>query len=155
MLLHEVFKTVAPFSWTENNPDLHQAQFIIGNNFYEVNFHRYVGEKISIIQPNIAWVVEFKLLNTPTSDTDKFGVTGTGNTGAVFGTVIEIIKQFIQRINPKAIKFEAKEPSRRKLYKSMIAKLQTTIPGMKVRMKDHSGKTGESTVFDLIFKGGK
>ena len=48
------------------------------------------------------------------------GISGTGDEYKVFSAVISCIKEFIGDKNPEVIKFEAYEPSRVKLYFTMI-----------------------------------
>jgi hypothetical protein len=53
------------------------------------------------------------------------GLTKTGNEFIVFATVKKATIEFLKKINPKGIIFQANEPSRRKLYArfaKMIAK---------------------------------
>lgn len=56
-------------------------------------------------------------------DTEK--ITGTGDSIAVFSTVANILKDFIQNYKPDILYFAAKEQSRIKLYKKLSKKLSS------------------------------
>lgn len=119
MLLREVFSTVAPFSWTEQSPDAYEAEFMVEDAFYRVSFLLIKKEWYK----SDFWNAQFIMVNGTTRDEEGnvgYGIEQTGNAGIVFGTVIQIIKEFITKANPKLIKFEAKEPSRQKLYSRML-----------------------------------
>jgi len=61
---------------------------------------------------------------------DKTDLTGTGNSRKVFGTVIEIVKEYTNKNKPKAVYFSAAgdEPSRIKLYDAMILQVGKALP---------------------------
>jgi hypothetical protein len=61
---------------------------------------------------------------------DKTELTGTGNSRKVFGTVIEIVKEYTNKNKPKAVYFSAAgdEPSRIKLYDAMILQVGKALP---------------------------
>jgi hypothetical protein len=56
-------------------------------------------------------------------DEHKTGITGTGNSRKIFGTVIKIVKDYIRKSNPGIIAFSANnsEPSRVRLYKMLAS----------------------------------
>ena len=64
---------------------------------------------------------------------DKTNITGTGNSRKVFGTVVKIIKDFAHRYSPNALYFTAEndEPSRIRLYNTMISQLDKMLPDYK------------------------
>ena len=61
---------------------------------------------------------------------DKTTLTGTGNAAKVFGTVVKIIKEFLEEIEPKALYFtgEGSEPSRIRLYDRLISQVDKELP---------------------------
>jgi hypothetical protein len=61
----------------------------------------------------------------------KTTITGTGDSRKVFGTVIEIVKEYVSHHNPEIIVFAADSnaPSRIKLYKSLAAQADKALPG--------------------------
>ena len=63
-------------------------------------------------------------------DEHKTGITGTGNSRKIFGTVIKIVKDYIRKSNPEIIAFSAdnSEPSRVRLYKMLAAQANKELP---------------------------
>ena len=61
---------------------------------------------------------------------DKTTLTGTGNSRKVFGTVVKIVKEYLEQYKPNALYFSAdsSEPSRIKLYNSMISQVDKVLP---------------------------
>ena len=61
---------------------------------------------------------------------DKTTLTGTGNSRKVFGTVVKIIKEFLQEMKPNALYFLAanSEPSRIRLYDRLISQVDKELP---------------------------
>jgi len=60
----------------------------------------------------------------------KIGLTGTGDSRKIFGTVINIVKDYLAKNNPKLLLFTANnsEPSRVKLYKMLASKVDQALP---------------------------
>lgn len=52
-----------------------------------------------------------------------YEITGEGDAIRIFSTVIEIIRDFVKRENPNIVTFNAKEPSRKKLYARLATKI--------------------------------
>lgn len=63
-------------------------------------------------------------------DEHKFGLTGTGNSRKIFGTVIKIVKDYINKANPEILSFSAnnQEPSRVRLYKMLASQANKELP---------------------------
>ena len=63
-------------------------------------------------------------------DEHKTGITGTGNSRKIFGTVIKIVKDYIRKSNPEIIAFSAdnSEPSRVRLYKMLASQANKELP---------------------------
>jgi hypothetical protein len=63
-------------------------------------------------------------------DEHKTGITGTGNSRKIFGTVIKIVKDYIRKSNPGIITFSAdnSEPSRVRLYKMLASQANKELP---------------------------
>lgn len=61
----------------------------------------------------------------------KDDITGTGDSRKVFGTVINIVKDYVSQHNPEIIVFAADStaPSRVRLYKSLAAQADKALPG--------------------------
>ena len=120
MLLREVFSKVEPFSWVEQSPEAHEAEFMVGEGFYRVTF-LLIKQKW---YKSDFWNAQFVMVNGKTRDADGnvgFGIEKTGNASTVFGTVFQIMKEFIENAKPSVIRFEAKEANRQKLYAKMLA----------------------------------
>jgi hypothetical protein len=66
-------------------------------------------------------------------DEHKIGLTGTGNSRKIFGTVIKIVKDYIRKANPESISFSANnsEPSRIRLYKMLASQADKELPNYK------------------------
>ena len=60
----------------------------------------------------------------------KIGLTGTGDSRKIFGTIINIVKDYLAKNNPKLLLFTANnsEPSRVKLYKMLASKVDQALP---------------------------
>lgn len=63
-------------------------------------------------------------------DEHKLGITGTGNSRKIFGTVIKIVKDYIRKSNPEIISFSANnnEPSRLRLYNMLASQADKELP---------------------------
>lgn len=63
-------------------------------------------------------------------DQHKTGLTGTGDSRKIFGTVIQIVKDYVAKNNPRLLLFTAmnNEPSRVKLYKMLASKADEALP---------------------------
>lgn len=63
-------------------------------------------------------------------DEHKTGITGTGNSRKIFGTVIKIVKDYIRKAKPGIIAFSAdnSEPSRVRLYKMLASQANKELP---------------------------
>jgi hypothetical protein len=64
---------------------------------------------------------------------DKVNLTGTGDSRKVFGTVVKIVKDYIDTYKPKTLYFTAEnsEPSRIKLYNTLISQVSKELPDYK------------------------
>jgi hypothetical protein len=67
---------------------------------------------------------------TNTFRPDKTTLTGTGNSRKVFGTVVKIVKEYLEQHKPNALFFSAdsSEPSRIKLYNTLISQVDKVLP---------------------------
>jgi hypothetical protein len=71
------------------------------------------------------WEAEFKQHGSKLSRTQKFGLTGTGNSAEVMSTVVDIMRSFLDKYRDKiqVLGFSAKEDSRQGLYARMVKRL--------------------------------
>ncbi len=58
----------------------------------------------------------------------KTTITGTGNSRKIFGTVVKIVQDYVDTHKPKVLYFTAHEPSRVKLYNTMISQADKALP---------------------------
>lgn len=81
----------------------------------------------------------------------KTGLTGTGDSRKIFGTVIQIVKDYVTKHNPKTILFTAmnNEPSRVKLYKMLASKADEALPDYSFQ---GAFKNGNFTQFNIVHK---
>lgn len=114
MKLNEVFDKVLPWEWEKD--DENTAVFTVDDAEYNVEFGKDMVD---------SWVISFgrtELGSRRSISSAKTNITGTGNQHAIFATVIDIIKNFIDEVNPDEMSFTAKksEPSRIALYNRMM-----------------------------------
>jgi len=83
----------------------------------------------------------------------SFDVTGRGDAPQVFATVLEAIKQYLSKQQPKIIIFSAKEGSRYSLYQSLVKRFagasgyqQFDISKLSDRAKDKIGASGTNVI---------
>ncbi len=122
----ELFDSPAPFKWL-NSPG--PGTEVVSAEF-KVNNVEYVWYATQSIEPE-SWEIEFQ-------DTESgYGITGKGkdNAAVVFSTVLDIMDFFIRRASVTRLVFSAEEPSRKKLYSSIIKRL---LPNWTVQMVNSS-----------------
>jgi len=110
MLLIEVFSD--PIEWKEDtvSAKLYTAEFSV----YDLNY-KFVAER-SVLEGT--WYINFS--NT----LSKYELSNTGKSFSVFATILDIFRKFMKTKNPDTIIFQAKEPSRIKLYDRMAKQLE-------------------------------
>jgi predicted kinase len=91
-----------------------------GNDFY---FDTEDGQEYKVEIDNVDNDVTVAFSARGQGDEHKIGLTGTGNSRKIFGTVIKIVKDYIRKSNPEIIAFSANnsEPSRVRLYKMLAS----------------------------------
>ena len=115
--LNELFDGGKDWKWTYQDKNQAEAKFTVG----DVNYTFSAGQ-----DPDEApgdWDVEFAATQPLTSP--SWGLTGTGNSAQVLGTVVEIMKSFLtsKKASIRRMTFAAKEDSRQGLYARMIKRL--------------------------------
>jgi hypothetical protein len=129
MQLQELFDKTVKWEWTGKSRDEAEATFTVGKVKYW--FYAYLNG----VQE---WTIDFRAHE----GTNRFGLTGTGNSQQVLTTVISIIKDFLKIYHGKIEKmaFTAKEDSRISLYSKMVHRL---IPSWKLEMSDTQPPTNQ------------
>lgn len=114
--------------WSEPNDEYVVADFSVGNMKY-----RFHASTDSDEAPGV-WEIEFESLGGPT----RFGINQTGRSAEVFTVVVNIIREFISKKNPKIkrLTFAAKEGSRQDLYVRMVRRL---VPDWKFEFDSDDG----------------
>ena len=115
--IRELFDGGKDWKWTYQDKNQASAEFTVGN----VHYTFIAGQ-----DPDEApgdWDIEFAAKKE--AGTASWGVTGTGNSAQVFGTVVDIMKAFIasKKSSIRRMTFAAKEDSRQGLYARMVKRL--------------------------------
>lgn len=121
MRLTELFgsqDTTKTWEWTHFDDDTVEATFTVGDVPY-----RFVAYQDTDESPG-DWEVEF-VTKKLAPGVSPFGVTGTGRASEVFSTVVNIMREFINKKGKsiRRIAFAAKEGSRQDLYVRMVRRL--------------------------------
>ena len=132
--LTELFQPGKDWKWSFTGKREADAVFYVGKIPYK--FHAECED----IYGEGPWEVEFKNASRDTSGrTEKFGLTGTGNSAEVMSVIVDIMRAFIEKYKGKITElvFSAKEDSRQGLYARMAKRL---LPDWELQ------QTGESFV---------
>ena len=108
MRINELFNNAYPITWSRNRAHFKTANGRPGVITFEAD------------SPDEG---DYSLVDIEFSVQDEFGVTGAGDASAIFATVHSAIKDYIATHKPDFITFNAKEPSRRKLYSRMVGRM--------------------------------
>ena len=114
----ELFEPGKKWEWSFRGSEEAVAVFHVGEIPYM--FHAYGTDGV--------WEVEFKRHGSKLDRANKFGLTGTGNSAEVMGTVVDIMRAFLAKYQDKieTLTFSAKEDSRQGLYAKMVKRLLPT-----------------------------
>lgn len=122
MKLYEVMNKAVEYEWESAHTDGGVAHFIIDGNTYKVE----IAEPVKNIY-NIEFSLD-KIDGSHNMDDSRHGISDTGNPFLVFGTVKEILVDFLRNHSSEdtmGIYFSAKEPSRMKLYSRFLKMAHT------------------------------
>jgi 8-oxo-dGTP pyrophosphatase MutT (NUDIX family) len=111
----ELFQPGKDWQWSFQGSEEAVAVFKVGNVPYM--FHAYGADG--------EWEAEFKRHGSKLDRSQKFGLTGTGNSAEVMSTVVDIMRAFLSKYQDKiqVLSFSAKEDSRQGLYARMVKRL--------------------------------
>jgi hypothetical protein len=114
-VVKELFQQGKDWKWSFQGSEEAVAVFKVGEVPYM--FHAYGADG--------EWEAEFKQHGSKLSRTQKFGLTGTGNSAEVMSTVVDIMRAFLDKYRDKiqVLGFSAKEDSRQGLYARMVKRL--------------------------------
>jgi len=102
-----------PYQWRSRQSYSWIGKFTTGTGLeYRVSMDME-NEDLGLGYDEEIWAWQFYV------DNHKYGITGTGDAGQVFATVIAMFVEFNKRIRPAVVALESKEPSRTKLYERM------------------------------------
>jgi hypothetical protein len=121
----ELFQPGKDWRWSFTGSEEAVAVFQVGDVPYM--FHAYGADG--------EWEAEFKRHGSKLSKSQKFGLTGTGNSAEVMSTVVDIMRAFLEKYQDKiqVLSFSAKEDSRQGLYARMVKRL---LPDWTMQQKD-------------------
>lgn len=125
-MLNEVFNQIMDYELSPVSNEYSKVyKFYIKDIMYTVVFNE---ENITTKDiDDFGWSVEFANHDPKRKSwiQDPTDILNTGNSFVVFSTVIDIIKNFINKYHPRFLTFTANvnHPSRIKLYNSIIKKL--------------------------------
>ena len=124
MRINELFTGKKDWGWRFQGSEEVFADFEVGSIPYRFTAYSEPEDPSD-------WEVEFR--DARPDSPSKFGITGSGNAAQVFGTVVEIIREFLaRRPDVTTLRFSAEEPSRQSLYKRMLSRL---LPEWDVRVQ--------------------
>jgi hypothetical protein len=121
----ELFQPGKDWRWSFQGSEEAVAVFHVGEVPYMFHAWGSDGE----------WEAEFKQYGSKLSRSQKFGLTGTGNSAEVMSTVVDIMRAFLEKYRDRinVLTFSAKEDSRQGLYARMIKRL---LPNWTMQQKD-------------------
>jgi hypothetical protein len=113
--INELFQPGKDWRWSFQGSEEAVAVFQVGEVPYM--FHAYGADG--------EWEAEFKQHGSKLDRSQKFGLTGTGNSAEVMSTIVDIMRAFLSKYKDKleVLSFSAKEDSRQGLYARMIKRL--------------------------------
>jgi hypothetical protein len=121
----EVFeRPVAWSEWTGYSESPFAYSFIIDDHGYKVHFNNETVFRTDGFEIGFSLVKLGPDSKINPNDPGATNLSNTGNEFKVFATVLDIIKAFIKTHHPEMLTFSAKEPSRKRLYRSMVKLLK-------------------------------
>lgn len=144
MRLDEIFDAdSASYKWSRISPRVYGFE-IEEDRKYTVTFIKlpdvgdYIPSEFDEVDPDKSYEISFFLKSAHGGS--EHGIVGTGGKQIkIFGTVIDVIKDFLDRTKPQVLAFSAKEPSRKRLYKRFISQAKRKFPQVKTAVSDVDG----------------
>lgn len=126
--LTELFQNKLEWKWTEIETLYSKAEVDLPDErpldiYFEKHSNHSIPSEIILDHPQIKnealWHIVF--------DVDRnLGITGSGQAFIILSVVIDIINDFVRKVDPKVLYFTSKEPSRVKLYTRLLSKFKNT-----------------------------
>lgn len=115
MLLRELFDRPVSYEWITQQPnDRYVAKFMVGEQEYRFSAHIFPYDD------NLRGAeISFCMMDGKKCRTDN---TGTGNTHAVYGTVINLVKEVVDVLKISRIAYDADDAQRKRIYAMIINK---------------------------------
>lgn len=121
MRLNELLKTAYDIEY-----EIHDVEFYA--TFKTEDDQDFKFSSVSL-GPFRTWETDFSL-RTKGGDI-RWDITNKGDAFKIFATIIKILDNFLVKEKPKSFYFTAKEPSRRKLYQTMMVRFLKNHPEYK------------------------
>jgi hypothetical protein len=133
--------------WSEQTEDLIQLNFVASNGLpYNLSITALymspdeiqdsVPEEIPNEVAERGRFVEFFQESKPGAGYGKQGIEGTGAAAEILAIVYNGLSQYIKKHKPTFLMFQAAEPSRRRLYSTLVKKMLQTMPNWKYTEND-------------------
>lgn len=99
------------------------------------------GEEYKVQFAKSGKAVEVSFYAKGNGDEHKIGITGGGDSRKIFGTVVNIVKEYLNKNKPLTLLFTAvsNEPSRVRLYKALASKVDQSLPDYYYAGSLHNG----------------
>ena len=111
--INEMFNNPIPIRWIKTTNNNWKGEFVVSNPEEQ---KKYIINIIKL-ENEMPWEIVFDLVQGKKKTQD---ITGTGDAIQVFSTVLNGIKQWMNKVNPDAFILSAREPSRQSLYRRML-----------------------------------
>lgn len=120
------------------NQTVKKYSFEIGGNKYIVAFITDFFDNKSFLGVNFKNITAIEKLKSKKHDSKqdlysdmdraKYGLTNTGNSMMVFNEIFNVVGKYIVSKKPTYFSYEAVEDNRKKLYSSLIKRIEKTLP---------------------------
>lgn len=132
----------APAPWTRErdseDPDLWRAVFKVGSHNYRATFEPSFADdsgdynEDENIYTRSGWDFTFSRRDKERDSTySNMSITGSGQAFTVFATIVDILKAFLDEVEPEHVYFGGHEESRVKLY----ARLARMVPRLNAQYR--------------------
>lgn len=111
-----------PWHWIMKNPQRWKGRFTTDDGLqYSYAVGMYESWSVLKLSDRVRkWDITFGFVPEGRPAGAKYGVEGTGDQFRVFATIMGMTVEFLKKVKPKIVTFSADEPSRRRLYTTLI-----------------------------------